>query len=183
VDVVSPLKEVVGLPPIGNIGENDDEKGTEETGDDTETDTQTGTGTQPVHLPKPPIATDTARVTVRRITAAQSDGAQFEGKWPQAMPYCAGQGTNGPLTAGSQPAPDCDKLLRVISISLYGGNPRYTTGAIRNSEAVRDAFPDWKLWVYIPDPSSNPNWEVCTRRLSPLHSTPFPSSPVFFPRF
>jgi len=54
----------------------------------------------------------------------------------------------------------CTGRLKVISISLYGGNPRYTAGAVRNSEIVRDAFPDWQLWVYIPDPAVNAEYAV-----------------------
>ena len=46
---------------------------------------------------------------------------------------------------------------KVISISLYGGLPRYTAGAVRNAELARTAFPDWQLWVYIPDaPTGTP---------------------------
>lgn len=54
----------------------------------------------------------------------------------------------------------CTGKAKVVSISLYGGNPRYTVGAIRNSEIARGAFPDWQLWVYIPDPAVNREWEV-----------------------
>lgn len=54
----------------------------------------------------------------------------------------------------------CTNVTRVIAISLYGADGRYTHGAIRNSELVRDAFPDWQLWVYIPDSSRDPNLRV-----------------------
>lgn len=54
----------------------------------------------------------------------------------------------------------CTGKAKVVSISLYGGNPRYTVGAIRNSEIARGAFPDWQLWVYIPDAAVNREWEV-----------------------
>lgn len=54
----------------------------------------------------------------------------------------------------------CTGQTKVVAISLYGGSPRYTTGAVRNSEIMRDAFPDWQLWVYVPDPAVNPDWRV-----------------------
>jgi hypothetical protein len=54
----------------------------------------------------------------------------------------------------------CTGQTKVIAISLYGGNPRYTSGAVRNSEIMRDAFPDWQLWVYQPDPAVNREYEV-----------------------
>lgn len=43
------------------------------------------------------------------------------------------------------------KEQNVIAMSLFGGNPRYYEGAIRNSELVKDIFPDWSLRFYVPD--------------------------------
>ena len=39
---------------------------------------------------------------------------------------------------------------RVIAMSLYGADPRYTWGAIRNAQLVPIVFPGWRLRVYIP---------------------------------
>lgn len=44
---------------------------------------------------------------------------------------------------------------RVVSYGLYGSNPKYTTGAIRNSELVHKYFPGWVCRFYcdktVPD--------------------------------
>ena len=50
--------------------------------------------------------------------------------------------------------PACTGVQQVVSISLYGSNPRYTVGAIHNSELARDVFPEWSLRVYIPEATS-----------------------------
>ena len=39
---------------------------------------------------------------------------------------------------------------RVISMSLYGSNPKYTKGAKRNPQLVSKVFPGWKLRIYLP---------------------------------
>jgi hypothetical protein len=44
----------------------------------------------------------------------------------------------------------------VISTSLYGGDIRYTGGAIRNAEIFTSIFPGWELRFYIKDVSSVP---------------------------
>lgn len=46
--------------------------------------------------------------------------------------------------------------MKVISFSLYGDNPKYTIGAIKNSELKKIFFPDWKMRVYHND--SVPNY-------------------------
>ena len=38
---------------------------------------------------------------------------------------------------------------RVISMSLYGSNPRYTRGAIENAKLVDKVFPGWTLRIYL----------------------------------
>lgn len=45
---------------------------------------------------------------------------------------------------------------RVVSYGLYGSNPKYTTGAIRNSELVKVWFPGWVARFYC-DNSVPPN--------------------------
>lgn len=41
--------------------------------------------------------------------------------------------------------------MKVISFSLYGENPMYTIGCIRNAELKKELFPDWEMWVYYND--------------------------------
>lgn len=41
--------------------------------------------------------------------------------------------------------------MKVISFSLWGSNPVYTIGAIRNAEIAKDLFPDWKCIFYCFD--------------------------------
>ena len=41
---------------------------------------------------------------------------------------------------------------RVIAMSLYGSNTRYTYGAIRNAQLLSVHFPGWNLRLYVPDP-------------------------------
>lgn len=38
--------------------------------------------------------------------------------------------------------------MKVISYSLWGTNPTYTVGAIRNAEIAKELFPDWKCIFY-----------------------------------
>lgn len=38
--------------------------------------------------------------------------------------------------------------MKVISYSLWGSNPTYTVGAIRNAEIAKELFPDWKCIFY-----------------------------------
>ena len=42
------------------------------------------------------------------------------------------------------------KENRVISMSLYGRNPRYTNGAVENTKLLKKVFPGWKLRVHVP---------------------------------
>ena len=37
---------------------------------------------------------------------------------------------------------------KVITMSVWGNTPMYTTGAIRNSEIKNEILPDWEIWVY-----------------------------------
>jgi hypothetical protein len=53
--------------------------------------------------------------------------------------------------------PVSSSLVSVISMSLYGSDTRYTTGAIRNAQLAQQHFPDWQLWLYI-DSSDSPRY-------------------------
>lgn len=46
--------------------------------------------------------------------------------------------------------------MKVISFSLYGNNPKYTIGAIKNSKLKEVFYPDWQMRVYHND--SVPNY-------------------------
>jgi hypothetical protein len=39
--------------------------------------------------------------------------------------------------------------LKVISFSLWGSNPKYTVGAIRNAEIALDLYPDWECHYHV----------------------------------
>jgi len=39
--------------------------------------------------------------------------------------------------------------MKVISFSLWGDNPVYTVGAIRNAELAETIYPDWQCWFYV----------------------------------
>jgi len=40
-------------------------------------------------------------------------------------------------------------MNKIISYSLWGNNPKYTIGAIRNAELALDIYPDWGCWFYL----------------------------------
>lgn len=46
-------------------------------------------------------------------------------------------------------------LLKTVAFSLWGNNPKYTVGAIRNAELSSKFYTDWKLKYYVG--SSVPN--------------------------
>jgi len=46
--------------------------------------------------------------------------------------------------------------MKLISFSLYGNNPKYTIGAIKNSKLKEKFYPDWEMRVYHND--SVPNY-------------------------
>ena len=43
------------------------------------------------------------------------------------------------------------RIEKVISFSLYGNEPRYTTGALENAHLISDVYPGWKMRVYYDD--------------------------------
>jgi hypothetical protein len=48
----------------------------------------------------------------------------------------------------------------IISMSLYGSNLRYTVGAIKNAEMIKENFPGWKLRIYTEGPPKNPKFGI-----------------------
>lgn len=47
-------------------------------------------------------------------------------------------------------------MKKVISFSLWGNDPKYTRGAIRNAELAREIYPGWECWFYLTDPTIPP---------------------------
>ena len=41
--------------------------------------------------------------------------------------------------------------MKVLSFSLWGNNPKYTVGAIKNSELAKKFYPDWEMRLYHND--------------------------------
>ena len=40
-------------------------------------------------------------------------------------------------------------MKKVISYSLWGSDPKYTIGAIRNAEIASSIYPDWVCRFYV----------------------------------
>tara|TARA_R100001594_G_scaffold106797_1_gene141322 strand:- start:120 stop:809 length:690 start_codon:yes stop_codon:yes gene_type:complete len=40
-------------------------------------------------------------------------------------------------------------MNKVVSYSLWGTNPKYTLGAVRNAEQLKEYYPDWKAKFYV----------------------------------
>ena len=40
-------------------------------------------------------------------------------------------------------------MKKVISFSIYGDNPKYTIGLIRNLELIKDIYPNWVTYIYF----------------------------------
>jgi hypothetical protein len=51
-------------------------------------------------------------------------------------------------------------MPNIVSFSLWGNNPKYTVGAIRNAELALSVYPQWKLRFYIGE--SVPNQIIYT---------------------
>ena len=57
---------------------------------------------------------------------------------------------------------------RVIAMSLYGRDPRYTWGALRNAQLVPVHLPDWTLRVYVAADPAPPRLAVPPRIVNKL---------------
>lgn len=60
---------------------------------------------------------------------------------------------------------DLTNINKIISISVWGDNPRYCVGAIKNAKLAQSIFPDWKCRIFIDD-------EVPSKYLSQLVNMP-----------
>jgi len=45
--------------------------------------------------------------------------------------------------------------MNVISFCLYGNEPMYTIGLLKNTELAKEVYPDWNVWVYYADVSND----------------------------
>lgn len=79
-------------------------------------------------------------------------------------------------------------MKKIISYSLWGNNPKYTIGAIRNAETAKDFYPGWECWFYCANDVSfdikmklklldnakviecldNGNWKFTTKRFTAI---------------
>jgi hypothetical protein len=59
---------------------------------------------------------------------------------------------------------------KIISMSLYTNEPRFTWGAIRNAQLIAVFFPGWKLRVYIPAAASSAGQQLPRKIINRLHS-------------
>ena len=81
-------------------------------------------------------------------------GEPFHIDWPRNQlrpchsPLCASHRSTDSYSCTNL---TCTNTTRVVSVSLYGSNERYTSGALTNARIAREAFPDWQLRIYIPD--------------------------------
>ena len=44
--------------------------------------------------------------------------------------------------------------MKVVSYCLWGNNPKYTVGAVRNAELVKKHYPGWQAWFYVGSSTS-----------------------------
>lgn len=58
---------------------------------------------------------------------------------------------------------------KVIAMSLFGKDPKYTYGAIRNAQIVKIFFPGWNLRFFVPSVNSKEDWLVPERILFRLN--------------
>jgi hypothetical protein len=42
-------------------------------------------------------------------------------------------------------------MVKVISFSLWGDNPKYCVGAIKNAQLYKQIYPDWRCRFYVSD--------------------------------
>ena len=40
-------------------------------------------------------------------------------------------------------------MVKVISFCLWGNDPEYCVGAIRNAEMAKEVYPGWETWFYV----------------------------------
>jgi len=43
---------------------------------------------------------------------------------------------------------DLQNCRKIIAFSLWGNNPKYTIGAIRNAQLLTTIYPGWSAWFY-----------------------------------
>ncbi len=64
-------------------------------------------------------------------------------------------------------------MTKIISFSLWGDNPKYCIGAIKNAQLAQVIYPDWECWFYYPidnPPSIIPTLEMMQNvKLKPVN--------------
>jgi hypothetical protein len=57
-------------------------------------------------------------------------------------------------------------MTKVFSFTLFGSDPKYTKGLLKNIRIIEEKFPDWEAWIYCGDEISE---DICFS----LHDFPF----------
>ena len=55
---------------------------------------------------------------------------------------------NGTQVSNSWEEKIMENGKKVISFSLYGNNPKYVVGMLKNVELAKKIYPDWEVWIY-----------------------------------
>jgi len=42
-------------------------------------------------------------------------------------------------------------MRKVVSVSVWGNEPRYTQGVIKNADLVKQYYPEWEYWIYAEE--------------------------------
>lgn len=121
-------------------------------------------------VPPPPATAksssgaDTAAPAVAAAASAAAEQPQLKNNAPAKVAGDAPVGASssgsggiaGALPRSLDPCKARSPLLhchaattKVLALSLYGSDPRYLAGAVRNAEIARDLLPDWTLHVYV----------------------------------
>ena len=40
-------------------------------------------------------------------------------------------------------------MAKIISMSVWGNNPSYSVGAIKNAQIAKELFPDWVCRIFV----------------------------------
>jgi len=70
--------------------------------------------------------------------------------------------------------------MKIISYSLWGNDPKYVTGAIKNIELAKLYFPDWRVRLYL---SRNTKFDYTSDNLDIVYRTEKSSQDGCFWRF
>jgi len=71
-------------------------------------------------------------------------------------------------------------MRKVISFSVWGNNPDYLVGAVRNAELARQVYPGWETWFYVEDGTDIQLTDIADRV---IYYEPEPGTDGAFQRF